>query len=187
MKSLIGRAMAGFLLLMMFLSLSGCYTVIRRSGAAVDEQDHYLSEGQVSERWIDPGYIYYDPFYHWYYPSAYGHWRYYYTYPWWWNDYWFWDPGPDRPGTQVDTERHIWDDRRGPGWTSPPSSPAPPSTASQPKRSSKETESGRPSQDSSQEGQQRRPDWNNSDQNRSDSDLQKQERRGDEDGGSDGN
>jgi hypothetical protein len=187
MKSLIGRTMAGLLLLLICFSVFGCYTVIRRSGAAMEEQDRYLSEGQVSERWIDPQHVWYDPFYHWYYPSAYGHWRYYYTYPWWWNDYWFWDPGPDRPSTPADTDRQIWDDRRSPSWTSPPASPAPPSTASQPKRSSNENESKRPSQNSSQEGQRRKPDWNANDQDRSGSDLQKQERQGDEDNGSGGN
>ena len=182
-----GRAMAGLLLLLICFSMSGCYTVIRRSGAAMNEQDRYLSEGQVSERWIDPGSMWYDPFYHWYYPSAYGHWRYYYTYPWWWNEYWFWDPGPDRLSTPVDTDRHIWDDRRGPGWSSPPSSPAPPSSASQPKRTTDDKKSGQSPRNQPQEDQRRRPNWNESEQDHSDSDLQKQKRQGDGDGGVEGN
>jgi hypothetical protein len=186
MKTTTVRAMTGLLLLLLCFSFTGCYTVIRRSGATMDEQDQYLSGEQVSEHRIDPDHIWYDPFYYWYYPSAYGHWRYYYTYPWWWNDYWFWDPGPDRPSAPVDTERHIWDDRRGTDWSSPPSSPAPPSTASQPKRSSKESESSRSSESSPQSGQRRSPDWNKNDTDRSTSDLQQQERRGEEDDGPDG-
>jgi hypothetical protein len=187
MKITAGRAAAGILLLLICFSMLGCYTVIRRSGAGIDEQDRYLSEGRLSERWIDPGHLWYDPFYHWYYPSAYGHWRYYYTYPWWWNDYWFWDPGPDRPAAPVDTDRHIWDERRRPGWSSPPSSPAPPSSASRPKRSPKKEESDRSSGDSSQQNQRRTPNWDQGNKDNSGYDLEKKRRQGDEGGGSDGN
>jgi len=186
MKITTGRVMTGLLLLMMCFSAIGCYTMIRRSGAAMDEQDGYLSETRISDRWIDPAHVWYDPFYHWYYPSDYGHWRYYYTYPWWWNDYWFWDPGTDRTSAPVDTDRHIWDDRRGPGWSSPPSSPAPPSTASQPKKPSEESQADRPSQSSPRDGKRRTPDWRDSENDRSSSQLQKQERQGDEDDGTEG-
>jgi hypothetical protein len=186
MKKMIRYIVAGSLVAMLSLSMTGCYTVIRRSGSAMDEQDRYLSDAGYAERWIDPQHIWYDPFYHWYYPSAYGPWRYYYTHPWWWNDYWFWDPGPDRPGAAVDTERHIWDGRRKPDWSSPPSSPTPPSTASQPSKDRQEKQPQSSTESSPQKGQRRRPDLRRGENDRSESDLQQHERMGDEEE-SDGN
>jgi hypothetical protein len=185
MKTAARRVILGAILMTISFSLYGCYTVLKRPGGVMEAEDRYLGEGYGEERWVHPDYLWYDPFYRWYYPDAYGHWRYYYSYPWWWNEYWFWHPDPGRPRAPVSTDRHIWDDRRGPGWSSSPSAPRSPSTASQPKGDRGE-DAKRPSPESSRKDPvRRRPDWNEGQGDRSDSDLEQQSRQQDEqdDGG----
>lgn len=157
MKKMIRRALLGLLLLSMVLSFTGCYTVLRRPGRVTEEEERYLEQG-YEEQWGGPSYLWYDPFYYWYYPEACGRWRYYYTYPWWWNDYWFWHGQPGE-GPPVDTDRYIWDRRRGPDWSSPPSSPSSPSSPSQPRQRPQKPGEKRQPADSQKDQHRRKPDW----------------------------
>jgi hypothetical protein len=159
MKKMAQQALLGVLILILCLSSLSCYTVLRRPGRIMPEEDRYLEEG-YSDEWVSPSYLWYDPFYSWYYPNAYSRWRYYYGYPWWWDDYWYWHPDDGGGAPPVDTERHIWDRRRGPDWSTPPSTPSPPSSPSQPRQS--KSEEGREPADAQKGQQQRRPDWKRS-------------------------
>ncbi|MFC1683422.1 hypothetical protein ACFL0G_04370, partial [Candidatus Zixiibacteriota bacterium] len=114
--------LAMLLMLLCFSSLS-CYTVLKRPGGVLQEEDRYLGEGYYAEESEIPAYYWYSPFDRWYYPSYHSRWRYYYGYPWWWDDYWYWHPDEVGGGAPRDTDKHIWDRRRGPDWSAPPSSP----------------------------------------------------------------
>jgi hypothetical protein len=186
MKNAARMAGFGLLLVVACCLTAGCYTVLKRPASIISEESQALQEGDESERWIDPDYIWYDPFYHWYYPTSYEHWRYYYTYPWWWNDYWFWSPSTGSSPAPTSTDKHIWDDRRGPEWMSPPASPATPTTASQPKSDSANDTQSRPSESSRKDAVRRQPDWNADQSGRSNTDLEQRQRQQDDRGESDG-
>ena len=151
------QTILGVILLAICLSSMSCYTVLRRPEKVTSEEDRSLGQEYYSEDWVGPGYLWYDPYYHWYYPDAYSRWRYYYTYPWWWNDYWFWHGDGEAP--PVDTERYIWDGRRDPDWSAPPTTPGPPSSASQPHAAPQKPEEKPPQVESPEDQRRRRPDW----------------------------
>jgi hypothetical protein len=157
MKKVAHQAVLGVILLAICLSSVNCYTVLRRPGKVTSEEDSYLGRDYYMEEWTGPRYLWYDPFYHWYYPDQYYRWRYYYTYPWWWNDYWFWHGDGEAP--PVETDRYIWDRRRGPDWSSPPSTPRPPSSASQPREGQQRPQQGPPPTESPKDQPRRRPEW----------------------------
>lgn len=152
MKKMLRQVFWGVLLALLCFSSLSCYTVLRRPSRIMPQEDRYLEEG-----YYEANSIWYDPFYRWYYPDAYSRWRYYYGYPWWWNDYWYQHPYDGEETPPVDTERYIWDRRREPDWSSPPSTPGAPSSPSQP-RQRKQEEKRTPAETQKSE-QRRRPDW----------------------------
>ena len=164
--------LAMLLMLLCFSSLS-CYTVLKRPGGVLQEEDRYLGEGYYAEESEIPAYYWYSPFDRWYYPSYYSRWRYYYGYPWWWDDYWYWHPDEIGGGAPRDTDRHIWDRKRGPDWSAPPSSPGSPSGSSQPIQKKGKQESS--PTESKKEQNRRKPDWQQS-RDRSGEDLKPRDR-----------
>jgi len=164
--------LAMLLMLMCFSSLS-CYTVLKRPGGVFQEEDRYLGEGYYAEDSEIPAYYWYSPFDRWYYPTYHSRWRYYYGYPWWWDDYWYWHPDEVGEGVPRDTDRHIWDRRRGPDWSAPPSSPGSPSGSSQPiqKKGKQESSQTEPKKEQNR----RKPDWQQS-RDRSGEDLKPRDR-----------
>jgi hypothetical protein len=172
---LIRRLILGIFLLAMFFVSLGCYTVLKKPGRVMPEEDRHLGEGYYTEDWAGPGHLWYDPFYNWYYPDVCGRWRYYYTCPWWWNDHRYWHSGEDE-GIPVDTERHIWDRRRGPGWSSPPSSPGTPSSASRPSQKKGKVGEKPVPADSQKDQERRMPDWGRKPSDRSSPELKSKDR-----------
>jgi len=173
------QILLGTLLLALCFSYLNCYTVLKPPRGVMSEEDRYLEEGYYDE-WVSPRYLWYDPFYRWYYPDAYGRWRYYYGYPWWWNDYWYWHPHDGEEAPPEDTDRHIWDERRDPGWSSPPSAPGTPSSPSQPRQKRSE-EKPKPAEDQSSEqrrtpDRQRQPDHSQPSEQKSKDSGERQER-----------
>ena len=168
---LIRRLILGIFLLAMFFVSMGCYTVLKKPGGVMPEEDRHLGEGYYTEDLVRPSYLGYDPFYRWYYPDVYGRWRYYYACPWWWNDHRYWHPGEDE-GIPVDTERHIWDRKREPGWSSPPSGPRTPSNATRPSKKDSKTEEKDSSTHVPEEQGRRKPDWRREQTNHSNPELE---------------
>ena len=132
-------------LLTVFLLLlnAGCYTVLQHptGGNVVQESTHYQTCGDCH---ADAAY--YHPYSQPYYSSHYN-WGGYYGSPWWYDDYWCWDPGYDDgdydyvgPRVQTGT-RHLWSTG---GWvfgTSGSSTRSSPPPASQPSQKSEKKKS----------------------------------------------
>ncbi len=110
----------------------GCYTTFRPPKLGT-KQEH-------TEQHPDSSYYYeYHYYFHWnsfydpywsYYPSQYRWWRYYYGYPWWWDD-WYWSHLYDPPESYHKEEGERLERRRGlttppPGWGEPPKLPPTP-------------------------------------------------------------
>jgi hypothetical protein len=127
---------AGFLVLLSLLAMTGCYTVLRHPTAeSVVHEDGYYKT--CADCHADAS------FYHPYYTYGLSHyrWRDYYGYPWWYDDYWWWDPYDDGDdGDAPEVKRgtgHLWGSGGWPsgGWglrspssgdaESPPTNPPP--------------------------------------------------------------
>lgn len=182
MRNVAHRIILVALIVAMSFSFPSCYTVVKWPGRISPEEGSYLEQGYYQEDGVSSRYFWYDPFYSWYYPDAYTRWRYYYTYPWWWNDYWYWNPGNGGRGEPADIERHIWDQRRGPNWSSPPSAPSTPSNASQPNQKREEPKEKSPSAEPRKDQSRRNPDWKQGQSDHSSDELKSRDRGQKEEG-----
>ena len=101
---------------------AGCYTVLQHpTGSSVVQEGSYYRS--CADCHADAAY--YHPYSHPYYSYGRSHsrWGSYYGSPWWYNDYWAWDPyydhhhhDHDYEGPEVETgTRHLWSSG---GWAS---------------------------------------------------------------------
>jgi len=94
------------LILVLILSATGCYTVLRHpTGPDVSYRGAYVKS--CGDCHTDAQF--YHPYYR--YGRSHYYWNDYYGHPWWYDDYWWWDHHDGYEGDPPDVERgerHLW-------------------------------------------------------------------------------
>ena len=96
------------LLVLALFAAGGCYTVLHHPQAYESTDGHYADKA-CADCHADADLYHYTEGYggSWYYtypPS----WAYYYQSPWWYGDYWYYEPSHDGPAAPTESGRHLW-------------------------------------------------------------------------------